>query len=142
MNEILTVLLRVAGGGLILLALVHIFIAQQLKWKEQAKLMSPENAQIFLVHAFFICLVLAMMGLPCVFAPEIFLERSQAGLWLSVSFASFWALRLYFQFFVYRGDLWRGKTQETRLHWFFSVVWLGLVLVFGTCGAIQIGWLR
>lgn len=142
MNEILTVLLRAAGCGLIALALAHVAIARKLRWREEALLMSRENGQIFLVHAFFLCLGLALMGLPCVFAPEIFLEKSKAGLWVSASLAIFWSLRLYFQFFVYHGDLWRGKRLETRLHWFFSLVWLGLVGVFGACALVQAGLIR
>ncbi len=139
MIEILTVLLRLAGCGLVLLALVHVQIARKLKWKEEALRMSPENGQIFLVHAFFLCLSLALMGLPCVFAPEIFLEKSRAGLWLSSSLAAFWTARLYCQFFVYKGELWRGKSLETRLHWLFSIVRLGLAAVFGTCALLQAG---
>lgn len=141
MKEWLPMLLRLAGGGLFLLALVHIPIARQLRWREEAARMSPANASIFHVHAFFICVVLVMMALPCLFDPMLFLERSRAGAWMAFSFAGFWAIRLYCQWFVYPAALWRGRRLETFLHCWFTLVWLALVLLFGTCAAVQAGWL-
>jgi hypothetical protein len=142
MIEILTILLRIAGAGLILLAVLHVPIGKHLKWSEEAKRMSPVNVSIFHVHTFFICLVLVLMGLPCLLEPEIFIKLSPAGLWLTWSLTFFWAIRLYFQCFVYRASLWRGKLMETVLHAWFTLVWAGLSALFGTCGLLQIGWWR
>src|SRR5206468_10904235 len=58
MIETLTILLRVAGAGLILLAWLRVPIGRRLKWREEALLLSPLNASIFRVHTFFICFVL------------------------------------------------------------------------------------
>lgn len=138
MRDLLEILLRAAGVGLIVLAWVHIPIGRTLGWKEEAAGMSPANGQIFQVHAFFICLVVVLMGLPCLLAPRIFLERSEAGIWLAGSLTVFWMVRLYFQFFVYRSDLWRGKRRETGLHWWFGFVWLALSALFGACVLFQI----
>lgn len=138
MNEILTILLRLAGAGLILLTFVHIPIGKTLKWKEDGRKLSPVNEQVFHVHTFFLCLIIFMMGLPCIIAPQIFVEKSLPGAWISGSFALFWAARLYFQFFVYRSDLWRGKRLETFVHVLFSLTWLSLAGLFGVCLAIQL----
>ena len=84
MIEHLPLLLRIAGIGLILLALIHVPIGKRLKWKEQGALLSPENQTVFHVHTFFICLTLVLMGLPAFLAPEVFLEKSgQKPYWLS-----------------------------------------------------------
>ncbi len=141
MKELLIFLLRLAGIGLILLAFLHIPIGRVLKWREDGRRMSPENEQIFHVHTFFICLATVLMGLPCVLMPSVFLEKSAAGLWMAGSISLFWAVRLYFQFFVYRADLWKGKKRETILHWWFAVVWLALAALFACCVAVQTGWL-
>lgn len=141
MIEMLPLLLRIAGAGLILLALVHVPISRKLMWREHAARMSPENAAIFHVHAFFICVALVMMGLPSLIDPAVFLEKSRAAAWASWSICGFWLLRLYCQWFVYGSDLWRGKRLETFMHFWFTGVWLALVLVFGACGALQAGWL-
>lgn len=140
MIETLPILLRLAGAGLILLAVLHVPISRHLKWREQALLLSPVNASIFRVHTFFICLVLVMMGLPCLVDPSVFLEYSRAGAWLAWSYAVFWATRLFFQWFVYPTDLWRGKKFETIAHACFTVVWLSLAVLFAICGARQASW--
>ncbi len=142
MKDLLSILLKIAGAGLISLALIHIPVVRHLKWHEEYPRMSPPNASIFKVHAFFICLVLVMMGLPCLLDPAVFLEKTRAGAWLSWSIAGFWALRLYFQWFVYQRELWRGKPLETRLHWLFTFVWIAFAGVFTCCGLIQAGFLR
>ena len=138
----LTNLLRIAGVGLILLALVHIPIGKHLSWREDCARLTPVNASIFHVHTLFICLVLVMMGLPSLLDPAVFLERSRAGAWLSWSFAVFWTIRLYCQWFVYGADLWRGKRLETAVHWVFSSLWLSLAALFAACGFWQVGWIQ
>ena len=141
MIEILPILLRIAGAGLLLLAVLHVPIGKQLKWSEDTKRLTPVNAAIFHVHTFFICVVLVMMGLPCLLEPAIFLEKSRAGVWLSWSISGFWTLRLYFQWFVYQADLWRGKRMETVVHLWFTIVWSALALLFAACAMLQGGWL-
>ena len=137
MIEVLTLLLRIAGAGLLLLAILHLPIGKHLKWSEDAKKLSPMNASVFHVHTFFICLVLVMMGLPSLLEPQIFLEKSRAGSWLAWSISGFWAIRLYFQWFVYRADLWRGKRMETAIHYGFTMIWTALAVTFAACGMWQ-----
>ena len=141
MNDLLVILLRLAGTGLILLAVLHIPIARQLRWREEVARMTPVNGSIFHVHAFFICLVLVMMGLPCLFDPMIFLERTRSATWITSSYSLFWGIRLYCQWFVYPSSLWKNQRFETVLHYVFTVVWFALFALFGVCAAIQIGWI-
>lgn len=141
MTAYLTILLRMAGIGLILLALIHVPIGKRLKWKEQGALLSPENEAVFHVHTFFICCTLVIMGLPACLAPEVFLEKSGMARWMAWSFSGFWLVRLYCQWFVYRPGLWQGKRLETSIHYLFTGLWLALATVFGLCGAVQNGWL-
>ena len=141
MIETLPLLLRITGAGLILLALLHVPIGRKLAWREQAARMSGENAAIFQVHNFFVCVVLVMMGLPGLLDPVVFIEKSRAALWVSWSICGFWLLRLYCQWFVYRPKLWRSKHLETIMHFVFTLVWIYLLVVFGVCAALQSGWL-
>ena len=141
MIELLTLALQGAGAGLILLALLHIPIGRHLQWREDAARLTPVNASIFHVHAFFICVILVIMGLPCLLDPRVFLEPTRAGAWLSWSFAAFWALRLYCQWFVYEADLWRQKRFETAMHAWFTLVWMALTILFTACGLRQVGWI-
>jgi hypothetical protein len=141
MNTLLTILLRVAGAGLIGLALLHLPLARRLAWRDEAARMSPLNAAVFHVHTFFICFVLVATGLPALIEPAVFLERSRAALWGTVSLCLFWTIRLVFQWTVYSPSWWKGLAFEAAMHRLFTVVWLFLVLLFGACAAVQLGWL-
>lgn len=138
MIPILTLLIQIAGIGLLVLCLAHVPIGKMLKWRVDCGKLDPVNEQVFHVHTFFICLTILLMALPCIIAPQIFVEKSLPGAWISGSFTLFWAARLYFQFFVYRSDLWRGKRLETFVHVLFALTWLALAGLFGVCLAIQL----
>lgn len=142
MIETLSMLVRVAGAVLILLAGLHVPIGRHLKWREESARLSPANATIFHVHAFFICFVLMMMGLPCLLDPSVFLEKSHAGVWLAWLFSAFWTTRLFIQLFVFPKELWRGKRMETVAHVCFATVWVALSALFIACGFWQAGWLK
>ena len=77
MITILTFLVRIAGAGLLLLAILHVPIGRHLKWREDAARLSPVNASIFHVHTLSICVVLVIMGLPCPLDPAVFLSVRQ-----------------------------------------------------------------
>lgn len=141
LREVLIPLLRFAGAGLILLAILHVPIARRLRWREEAARMSAVNAAVFHVHNLFICLVLVAMGLPCLFDPGVFFEQSRGVAWGTWSLCGFWGVRLWCQWCVYPAGLWQGKRFETGVHWFCTAVWLGLTVLFGLCGAWQAGWI-
>jgi hypothetical protein len=142
MSSTLAILLRIAGAMLLLLAAMHGPISRGLKWSEESLLLSPVNAAIFRVHTLFICLILLLMGLPCIADPWVFLQRTRAGSWLAWTFAAFWTARLYVQLFVFPRTLWLGKRFETKVHFIFTVIWIFLAALFVACGARQAAWLR
>ena len=139
MSDFLIWALRISGAGLVLLAVLHVPIGRRLRWREDAAKMEPTNEAIFHVHNFFICVTIALMGLPSLVEPEIFVEKSRAGLWFSTMIAAFWVMRLYCQFFVYPKALWHGKRMESFFHWFFAVVWVFLSVTYGLAAAGQWG---
>jgi hypothetical protein len=142
MTSRLDILLRIAGTVLLLLAALHWPISRSLKWRQESLLLSPANAAVFRVHAVFICLILVLMGLPCIAEPRVFLERTRAGGWLAWTFAAFWTARLYIQWFVFPRTLWLGKRFETRVHFTCTAIWIFLAVLFLVCGAHQAAWLR
>ena len=141
MIDTLAILLRLAGAGLIGLAFLHIPMATKLKWRDDAAKMSRLNEAVFHVHTIFICLVLVAMGLPCLLDPGVLLEKTRAGAWGAWTLCLFWAYRLWCQWFTYKPAWWKGLRFETSMHWLFSGVWLFLSVLFGLCGAVQVGWL-
>jgi hypothetical protein len=141
-NSTLIILLRIAGVMLLLLATMHAPIGRRLKWGEESLLLSPVNGAVFRVHTLFVCLILILMGLPCLADPWVFLERNRAGAWLAWTFAAFWTMRLYAQWFVFPRTLWLGKRLETKVHFIFTAIWIFLAALFVMCGARQAAWLR
>ena len=80
------------------------------------------NRQMIRVHLFFIGLGLFLVGLLCLTSGDGLLNTS-LGRRISLGLGIFWAVRLYVQFFVYSGKLWRGKAFETMVHILLSLLW-------------------
>ena len=125
--------LRIAGALLLLLATSHVLFQRQFRWGEELARLSILNRQIFLVHNFFIVLVVALMGAVSLLAPDALLERTRLGAWVLGGLALFWATRLALQFFVYDASLWRGDRLRTTVHVVFAALWSYLTVVYG-CG--------
>lgn len=122
--------LRVAGIGLILLAGVHLVFPKRFRWREDLAKLSLLNRQIFLVHTFFICLVLLLMGSLCAFATDALVERTRLAWLVLGGLAVFWGIRLLFQWLVYDARLWRGDRFPTTMHLLFTCIWTYSTAVF------------
>ncbi len=121
--------LKIIGFLLIALSILHLFFPARFNWKEEFKQVSLLNRQVMYVHTFFIALVIFLIGLLCITsATEI--VGTALGKKISFGLAFFWAVRLYFQFFVYSSLLWKGKQFETCVHILFSVLWIYLTAIF------------
>jgi len=122
--------LCIAGALQIALALLHIAFPRRFHWKEELARLSPLNRQIFLVHTFFICLVLVMIGSLSLLAPSALLEPTRLSRLVLGGFSAFWGLRLLCQWFVYDPALWRGQTVNTVVHVLSTLLWLYLTAVY------------
>jgi len=127
--------LQIIGIILFLLGWVHIIFPTYFNWKEELKDLSLINRQLMYVHTFFIALVVVLNGLLCFLAAEELLFTA-LGKKICLGLAFFWGLRLFFQFFVYSTQLWRGKPFETLVHIVFSLLWTYLTVFFGYAGAL------
>lgn len=115
-----------------MLALLHAGFPKYFDWKKESKSLSQINRQMLYVHAFFIALVLLMMGILCV-ASAGQLTHTDLGKKICLGLGVFWLIRLVFQLFIYSPQLWKGKKFETAIHVIFSLVWSYLSAVFFLC---------
>lgn len=122
---------KLIGVILIVLALVHVIFPRYFNWAEELKSLSLLNRQIMTVHTFFIALVVFLMGLLCLTSASE-LVSTDLGKKISLGLGVFWVIRLYFQFFGYSPDLWKGKKFETLVHIMFSFLWTYLSITFLT----------
>ncbi|MCX2741085.1 hypothetical protein [Pontibacter anaerobius] len=120
---------KIIGVLLILLALAHAIFPRYFNWGEELKRLSLVNRQMMTVHTFFIALVVFLMGVLCL-TSSYELVTSDLGKKVSLGLGVFWAIRLYFQFFGYSSDLWKGKIFETAVHVLFAFMWSYLSFIF------------
>jgi hypothetical protein len=123
--------LRAAGALQIALAAAHLAFPRRFNWGQELARLSLLNRQMFLVHTFFICVVLVLMGGLSLFAAEALLEATALSRLVLGGFAAFWGLRLVVQWLVYDPTLWRGDRFNTMVHVVFSVLWAYLTAVYG-----------
>ena len=121
--------LKIIGALLILLALIHLFFPRYFNWKQELSSLSIINRQLMYVHAFFIALVIFLMGLLCLTSANELLNTS-FGKRISLGLAIFWAIRWCVQFVGYSSEIWKGKSFETIVHILFSIFWTYLSVVF------------
>jgi len=121
--------LKIVGFILIVLAFVHIIFPRYFSWKEQLKSLTLINKQLMYVHTFFIAITTLLMGVLCLLCAKD-LVRTDFGQKIAFGLALFWIMRLFFQFFVYSKELWRGKRFETGVHIIFSILWLYISVIF------------
>ncbi|HEX4947148.1 MAG TPA: hypothetical protein VFZ34_10810, partial [Blastocatellia bacterium] len=65
------------------------------------------------------------------FFTEELLSKSRLAQAILAGFAVFWAIRLYFQFFVYDAALWHGRRFESIIHVLFACFWTYCTVVYG-----------
>ncbi len=126
-------MIEMAGWLLMALALVHVVFPSYFRWKKELASLSLINRQLMEVHAFFVALMVWMMGLLCVTSADLLLT-SELGQRLLLGMSFFWGIRLFVQFLWYSPVLWKGKPFETLVHISFSLLWVFLTLLFAIAG--------
>ena len=127
----LRVHLQVVGALLLCLGIAHSFFGRYFGWERELERLSLLTRRIFLVHCFFIALVLALLGICSLFYTDALLERSPLSRVLLAGFVVFWLDRLLVQFLVYDAAIWRGHRFYTFMHVAFSLIWIYIVMTYG-----------
>jgi hypothetical protein len=121
--------IQITGVLLILLALLHIGFPKYFNWRQECGSLSLINRQMFYVHAFFIAFAVFLMGVLCLTSAHELLNTG-LGKRICLGLGIFWIARLVIQFFVYSSKLWKGKTFETVVHVFLTLLWIYTGSVF------------
>src|SRR6188768_3628043 len=121
--------LKIIGVCLIILGLAHALFPRQFNWKEELRSLSRINREMMYVHAFFIAVVLLLVGMLCLTSSTELIETA-LGKRVSFGIGIFWIARLYIQFFGYSSETWKGKPFETTAHILLSIFWAYLSVIF------------
>jgi hypothetical protein len=123
--------IKTVGALLLMLAAAHVVFPKRFNWREELARLSLLNRQIFLVHCFFICLLLVLMGTLSVFYTDALLQPSPLARLVLFGLTLFWGLRLLTQLFVYDRALWRGNRFNTVAHFLFTGFWSYCTVAYG-----------
>jgi hypothetical protein len=123
--------LRCAGVILILLGLAHAGFGRRLNWDTDLKKLSLVNRQIFLVHCFYIALLLVLLGSLSLFLTPNLLQPSPLSRALLGASTLLWSIRLYIQWFVFDPSLWRENRFNRRVHYALTSFWIYFMAVNG-----------
>jgi hypothetical protein len=115
--------LRLAGTLLMLLGFSHLTFGRILDWRSDLAKLSLVNRQIFLVHCFFIALLLIMLGALSAFGTSLLLERQPLARLILASSAVLWGMRLYVQWFFFDRSLWRESAANKAAHYLLTAFW-------------------
>ena len=81
--------LKIAGGLLILLALIHPVFPWYFRWKSDLAPLQLINRQVMYVHTFFIAFAVFLMGLLCLTSP-VEIVGTPLGRKVALGFGIFW----------------------------------------------------
>ena len=127
----LTFHLRCAGVILILLGLAHAGFGRRLNWETDLEKLSLANRQIFLVHCFYIALILVMLGALSLFMTPYLLRVNPLTQAILGASTLLWTIRLYIQWFVFDSSLWREQRFNRRVHCLLTSLWIYFAAVNG-----------
>lgn len=121
--------LKIIGIILVGLGLMHVIFPKYFNWKQELNLISYINRQMMQVHAFFIALMVFLMGLLCLTSANDLIHTA-LGKRISLGLGIFWAVRLLIQLFGYSTKHWKGKSFETFMHILFLLLWIYISSIF------------
>ena len=124
--------LQIAGMLQLILSLAHFAIERWFRWREELQKVSLFTRQVFWVHMRFLMLVLAGFGGVSLMCADELLTASRLSCCALGGLTIFWGARWYCQFFVYRPELWRGNSFNTKIHILFGLLWTFLTMVYAT----------
>jgi hypothetical protein len=124
--------LQIVGALLLSLGLSHFYFNRYFGWDRELASVSLLTRRIFFVHSFFIGLGVAMAGAGSLWYADALLRPGPLSRALLAGLVVFWFCRLVAQLFVYDPEIWRGRRFYTVMHVAFSLLWIYVVITYGT----------
>lgn len=113
----LEIILYTVAAAQLGVAVVNLFLVRLLGWRPDLERMPLLIREVFVVHAWFISVTLAIFGAVTMrFAPEFAAASHEVFRWLAAGIGFFWALRTVLQVTYYSSSHWKGRTDRTIIH--------------------------
>ena len=130
----LELVLYTVAAAQLAVAVVNLFLVRLLGWKSELERMPLLVREVFVVHAWFISVTLAIFGAVTMrFAPEFAAGTShEVFRWLAGGIGAFWALRTVLQITYYSTSHWKGRVDRTIIHIVLLLTYGGLAAAYLT----------
>ena len=113
----LELVLYAVAAAQLAVAVVNLFLVRLLGWRSELERMPLLVREVFVVHAWFISVTLAIFGAVTMrFAPEFAAASHEVFRWLAAGIGGFWALRTVLQITYYSSSHWKGRIDRTIIH--------------------------
>ena len=117
-HDHLDIMLRLAAGGQIFIALLGPMIPWLLEWREPIQRMPLLVREVFWIHTYFIGLTCGIFGIiTWVFAADLAHPSHDMMRWFCFAVGLFWSIRCMMQWTHYSASHWRGLFDKTLAHW-------------------------
>ena len=127
----LELVLCVAAAAQLAVAVVNLFLVRLLGWRADLERMPLLIREVFVVHAWFISVTLAIFGgLTMRFAPDFAAGSHEVFRWLAGGIGCFWALRALLQITYYSSSHWKGLLDRTIIHIVLLATYGGLAAAY------------
>jgi hypothetical protein len=112
-------------------AVLNLFLVRLLGWRADLERMPLLIREVFMVHAWFISVTLAIFGAVTLrFAPEFAAASHEVFRWLAGGIGFFWALRTVLQIAYYSSTHWKGRMDRTIIHILLLAIYGGLAATY------------
>ena len=123
--------LKVAAFGQIIIAVLGLFIARMLDWKEAISNMPLLVREVFQIHGWFISLTLLIFGtLTWRFALDLAGGTHEFLRWFAAGVGIFWGMRCMMQWTHYSSVHWRGIADRTAIHWILFLSYAAFTVTY------------
>jgi hypothetical protein len=130
-NMKLELVLYIVAAAQLAVAVVNLFLVRLLGWKSELERMPLLVREVFVVHAWFISLTLAIFGAVTMrFAPEFAASSHEVFRWLAGGIGAFWGLRTVLQITYYSTSHWKGRLDRTIIHIVLLLTYGGLAATY------------
>lgn len=127
----LIICLKLAAVGQIIIAVLGLFMARMLDWKEATSNMPLLVREVFQIHGWFISLTLLIFGtLTMRFAPDIAGGTHEFLRWFAAGAGIFWGARCMMQWTHYSSVHWRGIADRTAIHWILFLSYAAFTVTY------------
>jgi hypothetical protein len=113
----LELVLYAVAAAQLAVAVLNLFLVRLLGWRAELERMPLLVREVFMVHAWFISVTLAIFGAVTLrFALDFAAASHEVFRWLAAGIGFFWALRTVLQITYYSSSHWKGRLDRTIVH--------------------------